>query len=56
MGLSGLYSVVGIDYDKMFNLVVKSTIVHTVLSLAVSRDWLVHHLDVKNVFLHVTLK
>jgi hypothetical protein len=35
--------------------VVKPTMVHTVLSLAVSRSWPVHQLDVKNVFLHGTL-
>jgi hypothetical protein len=35
--------------------VVKPTTVRTVLSLAVSRNWLVHQLDVKNVFLHGTL-
>jgi hypothetical protein len=29
--------------------------VHTVLSLAVSRSWPVHQLDVKNIFLHDTL-
>jgi hypothetical protein len=29
--------------------------VHTVLSLALSRDWLVHQLDVKNAFFHGTL-
>jgi hypothetical protein len=36
-------------------LVVKSATVHTVLSLAISRSWPVHELDVKNAFLHVTL-
>jgi hypothetical protein len=34
---------------------VKSVTVRSVLSLAVSRSWLVHQLDVKNVFLHSTL-
>jgi hypothetical protein len=29
--------------------------VHTVLSLTLSRDWLIHQLDVKNAFLHGTL-
>jgi hypothetical protein len=35
--------------------VVKPATVRTVLSLAVSRSWSVHQLDVKNVFLHDTL-
>jgi hypothetical protein len=35
--------------------VVKPATVRTVLSLAVSRSWPVHQLDVKNVFLHGTL-
>jgi len=34
---------------------VKPATVHTVLSLTLSRNWLVHQLDVKNVFLHGTL-
>ncbi|GKA65753.1 ribonuclease H-like domain-containing protein [Tanacetum coccineum] len=32
--------------------VVKPATIHTVLSLAVSRDWPIHQLDVKNAFLH----
>jgi hypothetical protein len=35
--------------------VVKLATVHIVLSLAVSRSWPVHQLDVKNVLLHDTL-
>jgi hypothetical protein len=45
----------GVDYDETFSLVIKFTIVHTVLSLAHSWDCAIHHLDVKNVFLHGTL-
>jgi hypothetical protein len=45
----------GVNYDETFSPVVKHAIVHTVLSLALSRSWPVHQLDVKNAFLHGTL-
>ena len=45
----------GIDYDETFNLVAKPATVRTVLSLALSQDWPIHQLDVKNSFLHGTL-
>jgi hypothetical protein len=45
-----------IDYDEIFSPVVKPATVRTVLSLVVSRSWPIHQLDVKNVFLHGTLR
>nr|GEX09513.1 ribonuclease H-like domain-containing protein [Tanacetum cinerariifolium] len=42
----------GIDCDKTFSPVVEPATIRTVLSLAVSRDWPIHHLDVKNAFLY----
>nr|GEU54527.1 ribonuclease H-like domain-containing protein [Tanacetum cinerariifolium] len=42
----------GIDCDETFSLVVKPATIHTVLSLAVSRQWPIHQLDVKNAFLN----
>jgi hypothetical protein len=44
-----------VDYDEIFSPIVKPAIVHTVLCLTLSRDWLVHQLNVKNAFLHDTL-
>jgi hypothetical protein len=45
----------GLDYDETFSPVVKSATVQIMLTLAVSRGWLVHQLDFKNAFLHGTL-
>lgn len=46
----------GIDFDEIFSPVIKPATVRTVLSLAVSRDWPVHQMDVKNAFLNGTLQ
>ncbi|GJV19004.1 ribonuclease H-like domain-containing protein [Tanacetum coccineum] len=42
----------GIDCDDTFSLVVKPATIRTVLSLAVSHDWPIHQLDIKNAFLY----
>lgn len=44
----------GVDYDETFT-VVKLAIVCTVLSRALSQNWPIHYLNVKNAFLHGTL-
>jgi hypothetical protein len=44
-----------VDYNETFSPVVKPATVRTVLTLAVSRGWPVHQLDIKNAFLHGTL-
>ena len=42
----------GVDYFDKFSLVAKLTSVRLFISLAVSYDWDLHQLDIKNVFLH----
>ena len=42
----------GIDFDETFSPVVKPATIQIVLSLALSSDWPIHQLDVKNAFLN----
>ncbi|GJR76525.1 ribonuclease H-like domain-containing protein [Tanacetum coccineum] len=42
----------GVDVDETFSPVVKPGTIRNVLSLAASRHWPIHQLDVKNAFLH----
>ena len=48
-GFSQQYDV---DYDETFSPVVKPATIRIVLSIAASRSWPIHQLDVKNAFLH----
>ncbi|GKA90375.1 ribonuclease H-like domain-containing protein [Tanacetum coccineum] len=50
--VNGSTQIEGIDVDETFSPVVKPGTIRMVLSLALSRHWLVHQLDIKNAFLH----
>nr|GEX53385.1 ribonuclease H-like domain-containing protein [Tanacetum cinerariifolium] len=52
LGFLCLEEHLGVDFDETFSPVVKPATIHTVLSLAVSRKWPIHQLDVKNAFLN----
>ncbi|GJZ58961.1 ribonuclease H-like domain-containing protein [Tanacetum coccineum] len=49
---NGSTQLAGADVDETFSPVVKPSTIRTFLSLAISRHWHVHQLDVKNAFLH----
>ncbi|GKC02688.1 ribonuclease H-like domain-containing protein [Tanacetum coccineum] len=50
--VNGSTQLEGVDVDETFSPVVKPGTIWIVLSLAASRHWYVHQLDVKNAFLH----
>ncbi|GKA76400.1 ribonuclease H-like domain-containing protein [Tanacetum coccineum] len=50
--VNGSTKLEGVDVDETFSPVVKPGTIRTVLSLAASRHWPIHQLDVKNAFLY----
>lgn len=44
-----------INYSKTFSPVIKQMIVRLVFSIAVSRGWMIHQLNIHNVFLNLVL-
>lgn len=52
----GSHQIVGFDFIETFSLVVKSTTIRIVLTIAVIREWLIHQLDVNSAFLNGNCK
>jgi transposase InsO family protein len=52
----GFHQQHGVDYEETFSPVIKPPTVRLILSLAVAQHWPLRQLDVKNAFLHGTLK
>jgi hypothetical protein len=51
----GFHQQFGVNYEETYSPVIKPTTVCTVLSIAISAGWKIHHIDIQNAFLHGTL-
>ena len=54
--VNGKSQQVDVDCDETFSPVVKPATIRTILSIAMSKNWPIHQLDVKNAFLQGDLK
>lgn len=52
VGCSGFNQQPGVDYEETFSPVVAPTTVRKVLTIALSKGWPDHQLDVTSAFLH----
>lgn len=56
LAAKGFHQIAGFDFNETFSPVVKPTTIRVVLSLALSRGWLVKQIDVNNAFLNGDLQ
>ena len=52
----GYHQQPGLDFTETFSLVVKASTIRLVLSLAITRQWTIRHIDIQNEFLHGQLQ
>ena len=52
----GFQQTLGVDFFDTFNLVVKASTIRIILTIAVTRQWEIHHIDVNNTFLNGDLQ
>ncbi len=52
----GYAQIYGIDYEETYSPIAKMTIVRIIIVMATPNGWLLHQMDVNNVFLHGDLQ
>jgi hypothetical protein len=46
----------GIDYEETYSPIAKMTTIRAIVTIAITKGWSLHQMDVKNVFLHGDLQ